>query len=55
MIPVVAIGEPWLAPLRPFVRSRLPPTPASVVEIGCGSLGGFVPELRQCGYEAVGG
>lgn len=54
MIPIVAIGESWLAPLRPFVRSRLPPAPASVIEIGCGSLGGFVPELRESGYEAVG-
>jgi SAM-dependent methyltransferase len=25
-----------------------------VVEIGCGSLGGFVPMLRSSGYEAVG-
>jgi SAM-dependent methyltransferase len=52
--PVVATGEPWLAPLRPFVLSRLPPAPASVLEIGCGPVGGFVPALRQSGYEAVG-
>jgi SAM-dependent methyltransferase len=52
--PDVAIGEPWLGPLRPFVHARLPPAPASVVEIGCGPLGGFVPELRESGYEAVG-
>jgi SAM-dependent methyltransferase len=50
----VAIGERWLGPLRPFVLSRLPPAPASVIEIGCGTVGGFVPELRQSGYEAVG-
>lgn len=50
----MAIGERWLGPLRPFVLSRLPPAPASVIEIGCGTVGGFVPELRQSGYEAVG-
>ncbi|MDP9259590.1 MAG: class I SAM-dependent methyltransferase [Actinomycetota bacterium] len=50
----MAIGERWLGPLRPFVLARLPPAPASVIEIGCGTVGGFVPELRQSGYEAVG-
>ena len=38
----------------PVVRDRLPAPPARVVEIGCGPLGGFVPELRSSGYEAVG-
>jgi SAM-dependent methyltransferase len=52
--PGVATGESWLGPLRPFVHSRLPPPPASVLEIGCGTDGGFVPVLRQLGYEAVG-
>lgn len=52
--PAVATGESWMGPLRPFVHSRLPPAPASVVEIGCGTTGGFVPALRQSGYEAVG-
>jgi SAM-dependent methyltransferase len=37
-----------------MVRDRLPAPPARVVEIGCGSLGGFVPELRASGYEVVG-
>jgi SAM-dependent methyltransferase len=37
-----------------MVRDRLPAPPARVVEIGCGSLGGFVPELRSSGYEVVG-
>jgi SAM-dependent methyltransferase len=37
-----------------FVRGRLPPAPASVVEIGCGSAGGFVPALLREGYDAVG-
>jgi SAM-dependent methyltransferase len=50
----VAIGENWLGHVRPFVHSRLPPAPASVAEIGCGPAGGFVPELRESGYEAVG-
>ncbi|MGZ4234423.1 MAG: class I SAM-dependent methyltransferase [Solirubrobacteraceae bacterium] len=38
----------------PSIRSWLPPAPASVVEIGCGSLGGFVPMLNADGYQAVG-
>jgi SAM-dependent methyltransferase len=38
----------------PMVRDRLPAPPARVVEIGCGPLGGFVPELRSSGYEVVG-
>lgn len=52
--PAVAQGERWLGPLRPFVHSWLPPAPASVLEIGCGTTGGFVPGLRQNGYEAFG-
>jgi SAM-dependent methyltransferase len=46
--------ERWLAAVWPFVRSWLPASPARVVEIGCGPLGGFVPMLRSAGYEAVG-
>jgi SAM-dependent methyltransferase len=50
----MATGERWLGPLRPFVHSRLPPAPASVFEIGCGTTGGFVPGLLDRGYRAVG-
>jgi SAM-dependent methyltransferase len=25
-----------------------------VVEIGCGGLGGFIPQLQSCGYQALG-
>jgi SAM-dependent methyltransferase len=46
--------ERWLDALWPFVRGRLPAAPATVVEIGCGPLGGFVPALRRAGYDAVG-
>jgi SAM-dependent methyltransferase len=46
--------DPWLAAVWPFVRAELPPTPASVLEMGCGSLGGFVPALLDAGYQAVG-
>ena len=46
--------ERWSAAVWPFVRSRLPPAPATVLELGCGSAGGFVPALREHGYEAVG-
>ena len=37
-----------------FVRPRLPRPPARVIEIGCGSRGGLVPELRRAGYDADG-
>ncbi len=46
--------ERWLAAVWPFVRARLPPPPATVLEIGCGPLGGFVPALLRDGYNAVG-
>lgn len=46
--------ELWLASIWPSVRSWLPAPPASVVELGCGSLGGFVPALIRDGYDAVG-
>ena len=44
----------WLDTLWPLIRTRLPAAPARVVEVGCGSLGGFVPMLRAHGYDAVG-
>ena len=46
--------ERWLAAVWPFVRGWLPPAPATVMEIGCGPLGGFVPRLEEAGYEATG-
>ena len=47
-------GARWLDTLWPQIRPRLPAAPAHVVEVGCGSLGGFVPMLRADGYDAVG-
>ena len=47
-------GDRWLAALWPFVRAALPPAPATVLELGCGPLGGFVPRLQDAHYEAVG-
>jgi SAM-dependent methyltransferase len=44
----------WIDALWPFVRAHLPPKPAHVMEIGCGPEGGFVPALRDLGYDAVG-
>lgn len=38
----------------PVVRGWLPEPPARVLEIGCGTLGGFVPMLRSDGYDALG-
>ena len=46
--------ERWSAAVWPFVRSQLPPAPATVLELGCGPAGGFVPALRESGYEAIG-
>jgi SAM-dependent methyltransferase len=46
--------ERWLEALWPEVRSHLPPPPARIVEVGCGRLGGFVPRLVECGYQALG-
>jgi SAM-dependent methyltransferase len=38
----------------PFVAAHLSEAPATVVEIGCGPLGGFVPAMRAAGYGAIG-
>jgi SAM-dependent methyltransferase len=46
--------ERWLAAEWPFVAGCLPPSPASVLEVGCGTLGGFVPAMRTAGYDALG-
>jgi SAM-dependent methyltransferase len=50
----VTPDERWLAAVWPFVRASLPTAPASVVDIGCGPLGGFVPFLERAGYQATG-
>jgi SAM-dependent methyltransferase len=44
----------WLSTRWPFVRAHLPPAPSRVLEIGCGPTGGFVPTMRDHGYDAVG-
>jgi tRNA-Thr(GGU) m(6)t(6)A37 methyltransferase TsaA len=44
----------WLSALWPFIQAHLPPAPASVLEIGCGPTGGFVPTMCERGYHAVG-
>jgi SAM-dependent methyltransferase len=50
----MAPDDRWLAAAWPFVRGRLPPAPARVLEVGCGALGGFVPALLDAGYQAIG-
>jgi SAM-dependent methyltransferase len=50
----MAPDDRWLAAVWPFVREQLPPAPARVLEVGCGSLGGFVPALLDAGHQAVG-
>jgi SAM-dependent methyltransferase len=50
----MTLDDRWLAAVWPFARGRLPPAPARVLEVGCGSLGGFVPALLDAGYQAVG-
>jgi SAM-dependent methyltransferase len=44
----------WLDLIWPRVRSHLPTPPAVALEVGCGSLGGFVPMLEDDGYQALG-
>ncbi|HEX6447142.1 MAG TPA: methyltransferase domain-containing protein [Streptosporangiales bacterium] len=46
--------ERWFASTLPFVRAHIPPAPARVVEIGCGTLGGLVPDLLALAYDVVG-
>jgi SAM-dependent methyltransferase len=46
--------ERWLEAMWPRVRSWLPDPPAVVVELGCGSLGGFVPAMLAESYTAIG-
>src|SRR3954465_7860049 len=50
----MSAAERWLAAMWPVVLDRLPASPARVVEVGCGPLGGFVPMLGASGYEAIG-
>jgi SAM-dependent methyltransferase len=50
----VSAAERWLAATWPVVRRDLPEPPATVVELGCGPLGGFVPMLLGQGYDAIG-
>jgi SAM-dependent methyltransferase len=47
-------SERWLTATWPFVQRHLPAPPASVIDLGCGPHGGFVPMLRAARYEAVG-
>jgi SAM-dependent methyltransferase len=44
----------WLGALWPFVRAHLPPAPSCVLEIGCGTAGGFVPAISELGHHAAG-
>ncbi len=46
--------EERLATALAFVQPHLPAPPARVLEIGCGSRGGFVPTLNAAGYQALG-
>jgi SAM-dependent methyltransferase len=47
-------GEAWLAATWPVVRGHLPDPPAAVIDLGCGSTGGFVPLLGAEGFDAIG-
>lgn len=50
----VTPSERWLTALWPKLERHLPSAPATIVELGCGRFGGFVPRLRRAGYEALG-
>ncbi|MGH3631147.1 MAG: class I SAM-dependent methyltransferase [Sciscionella sp.] len=53
-VSLVIRAERWLTATWPFVSTQLPTAPAAVLEIGCGSRGGFIPTLLSNGYEAIG-
>jgi len=42
------------ADFRPFVLDHLPPSPARVLEVGCGDEGGLVQVLAKRGYDVLG-
>jgi len=44
----------WLPEGWELTRPHLPAAPATVLEVGCGTLGGFVPALEASGYRAIG-
>jgi SAM-dependent methyltransferase len=44
----------WLSATWSFLHRELPDPPAVVVDLGCGSRGGFVPRLLAEGYDAIG-
>lgn len=44
----------WLAAEWSFIATALPPAPARVLEIGCGSAGGVIPAALAAGYKAIG-
>ena len=52
--PAGIVDAIWLSATWPFIRGQLPPPPARVIELGCGSAGGHVPALIRAGYEATG-
>jgi hypothetical protein len=54
MIDTTTAKQRWLSALWPIVQAHLPPAPSRVLEIGCGPEGGFVPAMREHGYDAVG-
>lgn len=54
MIDTTTAKQRWLNARWPFIRAHLPPAPSRVLEIGCGTTGGFVPAMREHGYDAVG-
>ncbi len=44
----------WLAATWRFIGGQMPPSPATVVELGCGQAGGHIPALTRLGYQATG-
>ena len=49
-----ACGRVRVMELIDFVLSQLPPPPARVLEIGCGTDGGVTPALAAAGYDVLG-
>jgi SAM-dependent methyltransferase len=50
----VTPDEKWLRAVWPIVAAHVPRSAATVLDVGCGPLGGFVPMLAARGHDAKG-
>lgn len=48
-----AVSDPWRRDVADFIQAHLPPSPAGVLDVGCGD-GWLCHRLERAGYEARG-